>query len=478
MTSSRQNLLHFFGRWLAISLVGFAISGCEPAPPPPAPTGAAVRVKADNAPPLKILLVEAEPLQAELALRWQSFSEQGLQIQSMSRREVATQEVSTVDVVIYPGNLMGTLITGDWIAPVPNQVRDRIGGWGMLLGSEGSETTTSISWPSRWRSLSLFGSKPMAVPLGAPSWVAATRSLDGSALRKLHERISSNQLTAESSKGLWDEFLSKAETALEGTRAERERELQQYLQELTPEAKRFLASRYLWLVSSTESRYRGMFDMYKLLSRWNQPEFTRAALHFRRLALLEPSTIFASPTKAWDSVVEGDAVFGLGWPRTDNEQRLAKNDAKQPLDLIPIVWNDASGLMASMGRRTRQSANATEFLIWLGSEDQRSSFQSKTPGVEVLEIDQDRNRVREDYREYQTLQRLESASLTLDFIPRFFEADLFLRSLEEALVDILKAPETAEARMAQCRQECDALVDRVGREKLRSSIEAAIGYSK
>ncbi|MFN6130449.1 MAG: hypothetical protein ACK5AC_07330 [Planctomycetota bacterium] len=454
----------------AIALAGLALLGCAGEPTSTPRVESRAKMGSESAPPLKVLLVDADALQSELELRWQSFSEQGLTIQTANRRELATQPPSTVDLVIYPANLIGTLVARDWIAPVPEQAQQRIGGW--------QQASESNPWPSRWRTFSVFGGKPFAAPLGAPSWVAVTRSLDASPLRKLQTAILGNELAKEVSEDLWNEYLSKAEQTLQATATEREQELQRRLSEIGPQERRYLACRYLWILSTTESRYRGFFDTQKMLSRCGQPEFSRSALHLRRLALLQPSTIFASPTEAWDAVVAGNAVFGLGWPRTDNQQQLTEDAVKDRWELIPILWNDGSGLVASVGKRTRQSANATEFLIWLASEEQRIALQPKTATIELLEIDNDRNRVRGDYREYQTLQRLESAMLTMELTPRFLDSDRFMSLLEEALIDIFKSPETAEARMAQCRKEWDVAAEQLGREKLRNSIEAAIGYSE
>jgi hypothetical protein len=192
---------------------------------------------------------------------------------------------------------------------------------------------------------------------------------------------------------------------------------------------------------------------------------------------LQPSTLFASPTEAWQSVAEGSALFGLGWPRTDNEQSLSEKTGNGRWELVPIVWNDGSGLMASIGGRTRQSANATEFLIWLAAEDQRIAFQTKTPTVELLEIEDDRNRVREDYRDYQTLQKSDPTGLSMELTPRFLGSDRFLVLLEDTLIDIFRDPESAPERFSRCRKEWDSLVEQIGREKLRSSLEAASGYA-
>jgi hypothetical protein len=131
-----------------------------------------------------------------------------------------------------------------------------------------------------------------------------------------------------------------------------------------------------------------------------------------------------------------------------------------------------------MGKRTRQSANATALIQWLIAEDQRLALQALTPRAEPLEIDDDRNVIREDYREYQTMQRLEAANLSMELTPRFVGAERWVDLLGDALVDILRAPETAESRLNECKKQCDTLVETLGKERVRTSLEAASGYSK
>jgi hypothetical protein len=153
------------------------------------------------------------------------------------------------------------------------------------------------------------------------------------------------------------------------------------------------------------------------------------------LAVLEPQTILADPVTAWESVAEGKARFGIGWPRSDSQQRLDTSDAKQS-SVLPIAWNGADGLIVSMGKRTRQSANATALIQWLIAEDQRLALQALTPRAEPLEIDDDRNVIREDYREYQTSQRLEAANLSMELTPRFVGAERWVDLLGDAVVDL------------------------------------------
>lgn len=461
-----------------LACIPICFVGCNPAEPVPNPETKAVDIA--NAPPLKLALVESDGLAQDLALRWQSYSDQKLEIINMRREEFATQSVSTVDVLIYPANFIGTLVDRDWIAPVPEQVKKRTGA--ATLGSttrEAFDEVPTSAWPSRWRGLAMFGGKLMAIPLGAPSLLAISKGIDEQPLLKLHQQIISNQNSAEVCSRQWEDFLEGLETEFRSDRDERRVELESMLVNVSPETKQHLVIRFLWILATTESRYRGLFDMYKIQSRLNQPEFARSARYLQRLALVNPQAVLDSPSNAWDSVVQGSAPFAIGWPRTDNEQRLdAKTSDGKPWSLLPILWNDGSGLVASLGRRTRQSASASEFMVWIAAEEQRMALQPKTARIELIEMDNDRNRVREDYRDYQTMQRLEAGNATSDLTPRFVSSDRFLALLGDALVETLREPQRADENFVACRQAWDGLIDEIGREKLRVSLEAASGYAK
>lgn len=104
-------------------------------------------------------------------------------------------------------------------------------------------------------------------------------------------------------------------------------------------------------------------------------------------------------------------------------------------------------------------------------------MHSKTPRIEVMDIDNDANRIREDYREYQTLQRLEASNSTLDMTPRFLQSDLFVDSLADAILDILENPGIAESRLEECKKKWTELIDATGLESLRNSLERSTGLS-
>jgi hypothetical protein len=116
-------------------------------------------------------------------------------------------------------------------------------------------------------------------------------------------------------------------------------------------------------------------------------------------------------------------------------------------------------------------------MYWINREDNRVALQAKSPRIEVLEIDNDVNRIRDDYREYQTLQRLEAANTTLDMTPRFLNADPLIDSLGEALLDIIEKPESSQSRLEECKAKWTELIEATGVEYMRGSLERSSGSS-
>ena len=436
-----------------------------------------------DAPPLIIGLLDGVDLETELTEGWQAFSDQRLQFVKISRQELANYEsIPTLDVVIYPANLLGSLAEQEWLATVTPALIDKVTGAKRKPGNaidEADEPSTGYeTWSNRWRSIAKQGGKTLAIPLGGPCWVATMRGLDDAPLRELHQAIISSQNSAQVASSKWEAFVTRAEETHKNRLASNLEDLNKRLSDRSSIDKRAVVNRFLWIMASSESRYRGLFDAYKMTARINLPDFVRNAKLLHRLAVLEPSTALGSPDAAWESVAEGRASFGIGWPRTDGYQRAESFSKDQPLVIAPFLYNSAEGLLVSVSRKTRQSSTASDFIAWISSEDVRVSLQRKTPLVEVLDIDNDKNRVREDYREYQTLQRLEASNISLDLTPRFIFADTMIDLLGDALLDILQKPETAEARLLACKQEWDKLVIELGKERIRGSIEATTGASK
>jgi hypothetical protein len=468
-----------------------SLAGCPGKAPDRTKNDAAGKVGRGDLPPLKIGILDCDELSEVLVNRWQEYSDQPIELIRFERLKVGTQDSPSLDVILYPGNFLGTLFEKEWIAPLPSLLLERLGGQKQNgdkrntgkksltpknLDSEDSPQGFE-SWSSRWRSIAHYNGKSVGLPLGAPCWVAATRGLDIEPLKRLHQAIASNQNNSELASESLEAFLQKSESTLQDSLEARQALLAEKLNDLPSIDRRALVERFLWMMTTSESRYRGLIDPYKVTARLGLPEFARSARFLHRLALIEPTTILASPVEAWERVAEGKAVFGIGWPRTDGFQRAGLASDSKPLQLVPFLYNGAQGLLASLGRKTRQSSMSVEFMHWLHREDNRAALQAKSPRIEVLEIENDTNRVREDYRDYQTLQRLEAGNSTLDMTPRFVDADLLIDGLADALLDILADPESASARLEQCKLQWAKSIDSIGAESLRRSLERATGLS-
>jgi hypothetical protein len=468
-----------------------SLAGCPGKAPDRTKNDAAGKVGRGDLPPLKIGILDCDELSEVLVNRWQEYSDQPIELIRFERLKVGTQDSPSLDVILYPGNFLGTLFEKEWIAPLPSLLLERLGGQ-KQNGDKRNTGKKSLtpknldpedspqgfeSWSSRWRSIAHYNGKSVGLPLGAPCWVAATRGLDIEPLKRLHQAIASNQNNSELASESLEAFLQKSESTLQDSLEARQALLAEKLNDLPSIDRRALVERFLWMMTTSESRYRGLIDPYKVTARLGLPEFARSARFLHRLALIEPTTILASPVEAWERVAEGKAVFGIGWPRTDGFQRAGLASDSKPLQLVPFLYNGAQGLLASLGRKTRQSSMSVEFMHWLHREDNRAALQAKSPRIEVLEIENDTNRVREDYRDYQTLQRLEAGNSTLDMTPRFVDADLLIDGLADALLDILADPESASARLEQCKLQWAKSIDSIGAESLRRSLERATGLS-
>lgn len=468
-----------------------SLAGCPGKAPDRTKNDAAGKVGQGDLPPLKIGIFDCDELSEVLVSRWQEYSDQPIELIRFERLKVSTQDSPSLDVILYPGNFLGTLFEKEWIAPLPSLLLERLGGQKQngdkrntgkkSLTPENLDSEDSPqgfeSWSSRWRSIAHYNGKSVGLPLGAPCWVAATRGLDIEPLKRLHQAIASNQNNSELASESLEAFLQKSESTLQDSLEARQALLAEKLNDLPSIDRRALVERFLWMMTTSESRYRGLIDPYKVTARLGLPEFARNARFLHRLALIEPTTILASPVEAWERVAEGKAVFGIGWPRTDGFQRAGLASDSEPLQLVPFLYNGAQGVLASLGRKTRQSSMSVEFMHWLHREDNRAALQAKSPRIEVLEIENDTNRVREDYRDYQTLQRLEAGNSTLDMTPRFVDADLLIDGLADALLDILADPESASARLEQCKFQWAKSIDSIGAESLRRSLERATGLS-
>jgi hypothetical protein len=421
---------------------------------------------ASERPALKIWLVDAPELEREISIRWQASSDQALKITHFSSDRVATEEPFSADVVIYPSMLLGDLVQKQAIGRLPAQA----------LAKGSSDSGPSANWPVRWRTCATFGNQLYAVPLGLTNLAPVMSGLEPNPLNEVNGLLGQSKDINSQSMEWWSQFFAQAENALAASKSEREQILAEQLGKWTSEDKRVLVDQFLFLASTTTARRRGLFELVKMESRLNQVDFSNSARLLARMARLFPDTIAMEPEKAWEAAMGKTNVgFALGWP---SSIAGAASDASGKAIVAQLAWNPGRGLLASMGKKTRQTAVSSQFLAWISEPEQRETLRSVCTRVELTPEQNDRNNVRDDYRAFQAVNnrdlRVEPMGLSL----RMANANQYRAILAACLVDAIREPEQIDAIMAGCSTKWNQLTAKLGIEAQRLSEEQSLGFSK
>ncbi len=457
--------------FLCLFLVLVSLSGCgsdsktsEPVTEP----------SAASRPALKIWIVDAPELEKEISVRWQAASDQSLKIENLSSDAIGSRQPFVADVVIYPGLLLGDLVQKDVIGRLPNlAIAKRETDETEVVGNE----TRGPLWPSRWRQIASYGGHLYAVPMGAANLGVGLAGLDSSPFEELDKVLSNRDLNALSMEQ-WTRFLKEAESALAASAIERKEKLQTYLSKISPEEKAWLVDRFLFIGSTTNARSRGLFNLLKMESRLNQPDFSNSAKILSQLARLFPDTIAVDPAKAWELAAfntEGTATFALGWP---SPLGGTTSESTQKVKVVPLTWNPGRGLIASMGKKTRQTAVSCQFLVWLSEPDQREAFRAVCPRVELAPEQNDRSSVRDDYRAYQSINSRDTRIEPMELSLRMANANQYRVILADCLVSAIREPDKIDAILADCSAKWDQLTVKLGVDSQRISEEQSLGFRK
>ncbi len=453
---------------LILGLVGLA--GCNAKAPE-----TQIETSAASRPPLIVWIVDAPELEKEISQRWQAASDQSLKIENFPRIEFASRSPFNADVVIYPGTILGDLIKTDAIGRLPAEAIAK-------RESDRPDDAGTSAWPTRWKNIATFGGQLYAVPLGATNLGVAMSSLDSGPFNQLNMLMTDVRELNAPSMQHWDQVLDQAETLLSNTIEERRKTLKEILFKMNDEELAMLVDRFLFIASTTNARSRGLFDLVKMRSRLNQPEFSNSAKILARIARLFPETISIDPTTAWDRIASrsnGSAAFAVGWPSSIVGSSSELDSASsEKITVAPITWNSGRGLIASIGRKTRQTSVACNFLVWLSEPAQRESFRGVCPRVELTMDQNDRNGSREDYRAFQTINNRDSRVEPMELSLRMANADQYRAILAQRLVASLREPDQIESILASCATEWDQLTEKLGTDSQRISEEKSLGHRK
>ena len=453
--------------FLTLVLYSVVFAGCSQSTPEPV-----AETPASERPPLKIWIVDAPELEKEISVRWQAASDQSLKIENFSMDGFAAGESLNPDVVIYPALMLGDLVQKQTISRLPPQAF-------VKRGADNTEHTpaeagTSL-WPVRWRNSATFGGQVYGMPLGATNLGIAMVGLGGTlSLENLSSAKDMNSQSLEQ----WVHFLDRTETDLSDSQIKRQSALEEYLLKISPLEKSYLVDRFLLIASTTNARNRGLFELVKMESRLTQTEFINSAKILSRLAHLFPETIALEPSQAWEiahAKSNRSPGFAIGWPATN---LIDNSDTSAKVTVAQWAWNPGRGLMASVAKKTRQTAVSCQFIAWLSEPEQREALRAVCSRIELNAGHNDRNSIRDDYRAFQLINSTELPSEPMGLSLRMANADQYRAILSDALVEALRWPDKIDLILAVCSENWNLLTNKLGMEQQRMSEEQSLGYRK
>ncbi|MEQ1824447.1 MAG: hypothetical protein ABL921_00805 [Pirellula sp.] len=453
-----------------LSVVAVILSmGCADKNPTPIQDTPSVANK--DRPPLQVWLVDAPELEKEIGVRWQSASDQPMEVKVMTASELTDGRTYSADVVVFPGSQIGDMVRHGVIGRLPSP---------LLKKKDSNRGEIVEEWPVRWRNLASFGSQWYGIPLGAPPLGAIALGTELHGLVEIEKSLISTKLSTTTSMIEWDKFLNSAESTL-AKGGGGSSTIDEQISKLSAKEKGNLVDRFLWIAATTDARRKGLFDLVKMQARMHQPEFVASAKILRRLALAFPETIFDEPIEAWSKVVNhssGKVMFAIGRPSPTYEIGGSPVASETAPIVVPLIWNAEHGLIASVGKNTRQSAVSSLFLSWLTSEELREVLRPTSPRMELLPSQSDRNATRADYREFQNLNSRQHLNQGMDLSLRFANGSQYRDLLADYLAQVIQGKEQAETVMIRCSKAWNALTDKLDKDKQRLSIEQSLGFQK
>ncbi|AMV32251.1 hypothetical protein VN12_09020 [Pirellula sp. SH-Sr6A] len=428
-------------------------------------------LQAKDRPPLQIVVVDG-PFSDELLLRWQAFSEQPIQIESVTSQQAALRPADSTDVWIYPAHLLGDWVASERIIPLPTAAAGKP--YQSDSESVGESGGTIESWPARWRLAARYGESYYGLPLGAPLLTLAGRNVPIDSLDRLEDTIKPVEDRTTAAAETWNGIFK----AVSERTAPSESNWRGTLEALSSEQKDALVDRFLWIAATTNAKRRGLFDLTRLQPRLLTEEFLLAANVLVRLAELFPSTMLSTHSDAWKELTtsKGDgALLTIAFPprSLDLPNESENRDA---IRCCKLATNHCLGFHASIGRKTRQTSVAAQFVAWLSEAEQRDAFAKRTNQVERWPGQPNPDLIQSDVRAYYNVcnreQRLEPLTLAI----RFAHASKYRDALAQALVSILKDPDKTPDQLGGCVEVWNNITDSVGMLTQRSSVESSMGF--
>ncbi len=332
-------------------------------------------------PPISVVFVDFPGVAEKVARQWSAQRNSTVTAIEISTAELFANNYDAIcgnDIIVYPGNLMGSLVADDVIAVLPNEVWESTEFENRSLLRHGRTT------------LARFGRERWAVPIANPQFLMMARN---DVLAALKQPLPQS----------WSE-LFELQDRLKNLEAADQGKNQLPTAVVLPLAEGWAAKSFL-MIAASSIRHRGLlnslFDRHTMQPLLESEPFVVALEELKRLA---GDSIGLDPAGVTRKLFSGQAAIAFGWPgKTHFSDELADSvsdlydkigiaqvpGSERWFDFQELTWRDVdngidrvelvgfASRQASILKSASHPTDAFNFLAWLGSKQVCSSIFSE-----------------------------------------------------------------------------------------------------
>ena len=273
---------------------------------------------AETSGPLSVIVLDDKPLGETVKRQWNAHSEAEVEIQHLSSAEfVAAESKPAADVIIYPAGLLGELVEGEWIRPVPDHVlaHPNIDSRDILPLDRGPNVT--------------WGKTVYAFSFGSPSFVLFYRS-------DLFESMRINVPTT------WDEYREIAEKLNDRTRLGESAPPadQPWSGTAEPLAPGWSSQLLLARAASyvrRRSRYSTLFNYSTMQPLIDREPYVQSLVELQTASQFGPQdTKVLTPHHARQAIQSGECAMAISWPTRPSDEERSDDSKSFPISFAPL----------------------------------------------------------------------------------------------------------------------------------------------
>lgn len=460
---------------LGTALATLGMSGCQPGKEPTAPSKA--EKGTSKAASLRLLVLEDDALRDAIASLWKAQLESDAQFVNLTRKELLAAKRVSADVLVFPLELMGTLIENGLIDPL----------------QESALEDDSLNFRDFWQSTRMqvcrFGGSTYAIPLSSPSLYLVYRQ---DVFKELGIAVPAT----------WEEVTA----AIQQLSAWCEKEAGRTAMAL-PLANGQRA-RTLLTIAATQladnEQVSPLFDPNTMDSLLQSPPMVKGLETL--MGLVGQISDRFSAKEAWQQVAQGKCAMAIaevpfgerqeaafeqvenlayaGVPGIRERYDFSKGEfvplAEGESPCTPFVGAEAWGVAISSS--AGQLRLAERFLSWISSEENLTSLGSRSQHIGPVRSTMKGSLKKwlpsgsssEAIAKVAALQSEAATAQTNLVALRVASADEYLATLDAAVETALTG-KTAQEALQQAKQGCDEITKRLGQDRQLRSLKRSYG---